>query len=159
MELAYFYDKQKQLDQFIYANNGIEPSQYITDLKIIAFKVELSELANELQTFKYWKKNIDVDKAKAIEELMDCIHFLISIALDRNYNTFIDKAEPNYTHLTMNEILFALFEMPLQSSTHFKKTLEMLLSIADKLDMIEVQIRGNYKKKFNKNMKRQLENY
>jgi dimeric dUTPase (all-alpha-NTP-PPase superfamily) len=109
---------QEKLDEFIVKKNNI------TDIKIkegfirtkIALLVEIGELANELETFKHWKKNKkplaekgSTELAKAKEELIDCLHFYLSWA-----NSFgIDFADYKFKKLISdpneNELLLAFF--------------------------------------------------
>ncbi|MGL6124978.1 MAG: dUTP diphosphatase [Metamycoplasmataceae bacterium] len=62
--------------------NSHNPNQENLDKKqILALIVEISELANEIQHFKYWKKNINIDNNKIIEEYSDGMHFYLSFGL------------------------------------------------------------------------------
>lgn len=81
--------KQLELDKFIYNKQGIPLSDLKLKEKVVALDVELSEFANEIEFFKYWKVNKGKGKDKIIEEACDCLHFILSIA-----NTV--KAELNY---------------------------------------------------------------
>lgn len=80
MKLTKFYDAQRILDEKI----NIEKNLIGRDLfskKRLALIVELAELANELkENFKFWsnKKN---DYDKALVELVDCFHFILSIGI------------------------------------------------------------------------------
>lgn len=56
--------------------------EYLDKKQILALIVEISELANEIQHFKYWKKNIDIDDDKIIEEYSDGMHFYLSFGLE-----------------------------------------------------------------------------
>src|SRR5690625_822307 len=69
------------LDGHIVKEKGLE-GQDLLDKKILALQVELGELANELpETFKFWsdKKN---NCERALKELVDCLHFTLSIGLE-----------------------------------------------------------------------------
>lgn len=82
--------KQLELDKFIYNKRGIPLNDLKLREKIIALDVELSEFANEIEFFKYWKVNKGKDKI--LEEACDCLHFMLSIA-----NTV--KTELNYVDM------------------------------------------------------------
>jgi dimeric dUTPase (all-alpha-NTP-PPase superfamily) len=103
--------EQKKLDEFIIQKNNITDSQTTKSFTRgkIALLVEIGELANELKTFKHWKKQKEINWEKAKEELIDCLHFYLSWA-----NSFqIDFADYKFQKLTpepdYNELLLALF--------------------------------------------------
>lgn len=71
-------EAQKELDKAILA--GAEIKEYPLKEIIIAYNVELGELAQEWKGFKYWKKTKgEVDRSKLIEEYADCLHFAASL--------------------------------------------------------------------------------
>ena len=75
--------KQIELNEAIIETHSIN----IDDLQkkqILALIVEISELANEIQHFKYWKKNIEINNEKIIEEYSDGMHFYLSFGLNLN---------------------------------------------------------------------------
>lgn len=86
LELA---DKQECLDILYYEKAGIEkPSD---DNKCLCLVVELGELVNEVQVWKYWKSNKNVDKSKIEKEFADCLHFALS-----NLNHFSKSQSKEY---------------------------------------------------------------
>src|SRR5690606_28291239 len=87
MNLNVLFEKQAELDQYICEKQNIK-TEDIFKKKITAFIVELSELANEIQFFKYWKNEVVVDHQKAVEEYIDVIHFSISLSNDLGIHDF-----------------------------------------------------------------------
>lgn len=82
MNLNELFELQAKLDAHIEKEHPRQPGEDRLAEKILALKVELGELANELpEVFKFWsnKKN---NYEKALEELVDCLHFILSIGLD-----------------------------------------------------------------------------
>lgn len=79
-ELNEYLVHQAKLDELIATTQKIDLNQndYI-QRRILALLVELSELANEIRFFKYWKSVPPVDKNKALEEYIDCWHFILSL--------------------------------------------------------------------------------
>lgn len=73
VELA---EKQKSLDCLCYEKAGIK--EYDNNVKYLCLAVELGELANEVQVWKYWKANKNIDKSKIKKEFADCLHFALS---------------------------------------------------------------------------------
>ncbi|WP_337969730.1 dUTP diphosphatase [Virgibacillus salexigens] len=76
---------QKRLDDHIKDEQNLH-GQDLLDKKILSLQVELGEIANELpEVFKFWshKKN---NYERALKEYVDCLHFILSIGLERGYD-------------------------------------------------------------------------
>lgn len=71
--------KQAVLDERIYTRFGISEGRDVLPQLLLAFKSELGEAANEFRGFKYWSQDREPRGAALLEELIDCIHFLLSI--------------------------------------------------------------------------------
>ena len=56
-------------------------NQDYSNQMIIALYTEVGEFANEIQSFKYWKKSKNIDQNNLLEEFADGLHFLISFAI------------------------------------------------------------------------------
>ena len=104
-------NEQKKLDEFIIQKKNITDTnskQSFIRTKI-ALLVEIGEFANELKTFKHWKKEKEINWVKVKEELIDCLHFYLSWANSFQID-FIDykfkKLDPEPNE---NELLLALF--------------------------------------------------
>ena len=85
MNLQPLFETQAKLDKRIVEKKGLQ-GQDLLDKKILSLQVELGELANELpEVFKFWsnKKN---NYKKALEEYCDCLHFILSIGLEHNFD-------------------------------------------------------------------------
>ena len=77
--LNYLQEEQRKLDIFIHQQNGLEMKDTFY-LRKLALLVEIGEVANELKSFKYWKKDKEINLEKVQEELIDCLHFFLSLA-------------------------------------------------------------------------------
>ncbi|MBH0230103.1 dUTP diphosphatase [Halobacillus yeomjeoni] len=75
------YQMQRNLDQYIENQHQIEQGTKV-DEKILAFLVEVGELANETRCFKFWSLKGPSDKDVILEEYVDGLHFLLSVGLD-----------------------------------------------------------------------------
>ena len=86
--LKTMFDMQKMLDEAIYKEHQCEFSYEKTRLALMD---EIGEMIHELKgNWCWWKKTQKpVDRAKVLEELVDCFHFGMSI--DYHYYKF-DKA-------------------------------------------------------------------
>jgi len=81
MNLENLFETQKLLDNRIVDEHNLH-GQDLLPKKILSLQVELGELVNELpEIFKFWshKKN---NYEKALEEYVDCLHFILSIGND-----------------------------------------------------------------------------
>lgn len=106
MNLKKLFKLQKELDERIYKEHPVQEGEDRLAEKILALKVELGELANELpEVFKFWsnKKN---NYEKALEELVDCLHFILSIGLELGMDEIADELDlKKFDFLTSNTIL------------------------------------------------------
>lgn len=115
---------QKKLDDRIVKEKGLE-GKCLLDKKILALQVELGELANEWQMFKFWKDNpkprtrmiklteVGLSKLKnaeitnldpyvtnpLLEEYVDCLHFILSIGNE------IDIKQWDYDYTFMDDLM------------------------------------------------------
>lgn len=87
MELCEFYKKQKELDTMILQKRFGRPNSKLHDIahsmvlneRIIALFVEIGELCNEAESWKYWKEHKRNDREKQLKEYVDVMHFFLSI--------------------------------------------------------------------------------
>lgn len=82
---------QKALDIRVRENNNIPLDKDLTLEKFLALKTELYEFINELESFKYWKKNKGKDHI--LEEACDTLHFILSLAIDKEVDINIEEKE------------------------------------------------------------------
>jgi dimeric dUTPase (all-alpha-NTP-PPase superfamily) len=109
MDLGKMLVMQKELDDYIIKEKGLE-GQDLFPNTVLALQVELGELANEGRWFKHWSNNQEprtfkeikpvqfevVDGIRKIvsdgeysnpllEEFVDCVHFFLSIAIQKGW--------------------------------------------------------------------------
>lgn len=90
MDLTRLFEIQRKLDAEIEEKHPTYEGENRFRKRILALQVELGELANELpEIFKFWsnKKN---NYPKALEELVDCWHFVLSIGNHLEFNIETD---------------------------------------------------------------------
>lgn len=134
------------------------------DKKILAFQVELGELANELpEVFKFWsnKKN---NYEKALKEYVDGLHFLLSIGNDlkmKNYNYYAVDSPLNQslvdTFTSLMTDAEALMELDYKNSYLF--IMNRFLSLGEQLGFTTDQMEQAYYDKNKINHERQAKNY
>ena len=106
MELQKFLNMQDKLDIEIMLNCAARGEKFteneILNSKLVALFTEVAEFSNELQSFKYWKKNKIADDEKIIEELADIYFFLFSITNQLDYCAAdIEQAYSRKHHINM----------------------------------------------------------
>src|SRR5690606_26594705 len=160
MNLNPLFQKQAELDKYIYSQNNVTAKE-VFEKKIVALLVELGELANELQFFKYWKENINIDRQRAIEEYIDVIHFAIGLAVDLG----IDEHEYIETQpRDLNKLFIGITNLATVLSTskekeHAKTLLNNIIALGYQLGLDEQTVIGAYNKKNEVNYERQENGY
>lgn len=156
--------KQNRLDLFIYQSNNIADIGEIVFDKLTALDIELGELANEIKFFKYWKKHKLIDKSKVIEEACDCFHFILSLANDNDINL---KAMTYGTFSRDIGILYRYIKACLWTDIYLddkweeglKRILMLLVAMLKELDFTYADLLREYDRKYEINIKRQMEGY
>ena len=156
---------QKNLDLRVREANNIDLETDLTLEKYLALKTELFEFANQVEAFKYWKKN--KGKANILEEACDTLHFIFSLAIDKdiefNQEDVLHEGY-NADEYDMNEVIGIMDAMI--SDCFIEKEWEALngvltfLCIAlDKCNFSAEDIYKAYIDKNKENHKRQDNNY
>lgn len=152
--------KQLLLDAEIKKVHQQKNENYNNQL-LIALFVEVGELANEIQSFKYWKKSKNINNEKLLEEYADGIHFLISFALKHKCKLNI---EPKIISQDINVQFLNLFNLinkmsQKQTKCIIEKTIAVYLGIAKLLEISDEQIENAYFLKNQINFERIKNNY
>ncbi|AUB31897.1 dUTP diphosphatase [Spiroplasma floricola] len=161
--LIYLRDKQKILDNYIMEAKNLVLNKIIIKKKIIAFLVEISEFINEYREFKYWSNKGPSERQTILEELIDCLHFIISLGTNVNFDfskfdskmtkaTDIDSWSINVYKKTL------LFEEKFNVQT-YDELLDEFLSITYILNISNDEILSVYNKKNEINFNRQDTGY
>lgn len=87
MNLSKLFEIQMELDECIENKHPEIKNKNNLDWKILALLVELGECANEWRGFKKWSNDQETRTEKMLEEYVDCLHFILSIGLEINYDT------------------------------------------------------------------------
>lgn len=153
---------QKKLDEKVFNRAGVTANGTINE-RLLALAVELSELANELSCFKYWKQSHVVKLDETKEEWADVLHFAASVGNSYNHklqyihlNSIKPKSKEDVTRL----LLFMMGLVPkLHSRIHYVSFMEGLFDIARFIDMDENEMMHQYILKNDKNYQRIVSNY
>jgi len=136
-------------------------SYYDIDNTIYAFHTEVHELANEVGFFKFWKHSHEMDRSKVLEELIDGIHFLLSLAIKKKYDRVVTSVEvfPLWQEYPIEDLFITIRRSDLDSIANFQYVFGLMLGIAKKLDYSEMELRYAYALKNQTNIDRQVEGY
>lgn len=133
----------------------------IREKRMVALLVELGEFANEYSAFKYWKKNKTIIEEKLIEEFVDGIHFLSTMAIELGAISEIEAVVVNEDKSI--QLLKTFEEITKLSNDYSKKQLEKCyayyLGIAKQLEITDKQIEDFYVEKNKTNFERIKNNY
>ena len=146
---------QKALDIRVRENNEIELDKDLTLEKFLALKTELYEFINELESFKYWKKNKGKDHI--LEEACDTLHFILSLAIDKEVDMNIEEKEikelGEVNKIETNELLamsdFLISDCMIDNDWKILKSVLMIILIVlrrvgfDKEDLYNAYIKKN----------------
>lgn len=175
-------ERQRQLDLYIIEAKKIDlhPYDMFTN-RCLAFVVELSELANEVRSFKHWSGKPMSEKSVMLEEFVDAMHFLLSISY-----TVADEAEgvpiefvfhtnpqdpDDVTKLEVNNTFLALANMTTELYYRWHdKDYYKNMSLVDEmwqtfsilgglLGFSDEDVDAAYDAKYKKNIERQKEGY
>jgi dimeric dUTPase (all-alpha-NTP-PPase superfamily) len=160
MLLAPLFEKQLEVDTYIERNLLIHMDDVETvDKRVHAFKVEVGEFSNETGWFKYWKTSHKMDRAKTLEELADCMAFLLSVGISRKY-VFVQELDARrWWKVPRPEMFEFLLSCSLESAGEWKTAFETLLGIGLKLGFSTGEMEAAYYEKSDKNIERQKQNY
>lgn len=159
---------QKEMDELALKNNDIEPGRDLSQEKYLALMTELFEFGNEVEAFKFWKKN--KGKANQLEELVDALHFILSIIIDEKFDITEDleiteKQLQFFDEKTFNEI-FIMTTLALTDGYMTNNYKEIIMSVliglmgmAHKQGFKTDDIINKYKRKNQINIERQMNKY
>ncbi len=157
--LSRIYELQKKLDKAMVKAHGISQKE-VSNKKVLALLVEISEFANELSTFKYWKKNKNWNHENILLEYADCMHFFTSFYVQLKINKDIKPIIMD----DVNEMFLELFKkVSLLKDNINEKSLDdafaIYLGIAQKIGLNWEEVERYYIKKNKINFERIQNNY
>ncbi|HHW90174.1 MAG TPA: dUTPase [Clostridiales bacterium] len=102
-KLDHIFEMQEKLNNFIINNHNLcnkYNSEVWIQKNILALISELSEILDEVN-FKWWKNPKAIDRQALKEELVDVLHFFVSMCLhagmtaEELYQIYLDKNKEN----------------------------------------------------------------
>lgn len=161
MNLEKLFAMQKELDLRIRTQHNLQ-SQNLMQQKILALQVEIGELANETRCFKYWSNKQPSSKEVILEEYVDCLHFILSIGLEKELTDIsveqrqVDSSSTEQflnLYIDLNDFVICT------SKDHYITLVEDFLSLGLSLGFTHTDIEKAYMEKNNENHKRQDNGY
>lgn len=110
MNLEKMFEMQRALDDRINKTHPVQEGEDRLAKKVMAFIVEVSELANEWRGFKFWS-NIQEPTNRILEEYVDGLHFLLSIGIEQGKTSvklFTRPAQVNVVDCFLDIYAFAV---------------------------------------------------
>lgn len=161
MNLQELFHMQRQLDSYIQSNRNVD--EPVFRKKVLALQVELSELANETRCFKFWSTKGPSDKETLLEEYVDCIHFLLSLGIEKDLDSLEHWPKPR-NEQDLTELFLAAHEEVGRFAQHATKEQYAGLwqtfgAIARALGFSYEEVLQAYVEKNETNYKRQQQGY
>lgn len=155
-QLKEMFEMQKDFDNQVLSKLGKEYDFEIASKMEIALFVELGELMQELPSyFKFWKQNKQDNRDRALEEYVDALKCLLSLA--NFYNIDVTGINPYETSRFINDIrphLVFIIE-----ASNYLEGIELLFMIGKNIGFTWKEIYETFKKKHAINLKRLEEGY
>ena len=161
MNLQRLFQMQSTLDKRIKAEHNLEELPLLHK-KILALQVEMGELANETRCFKFWSTKEPSSRDVILEEYVDCIHFILSIGLEKNFQDITLNVKP--ITFELSEQFLSLYTnitnfINCSSSDNYLIIFENFLSLGETLGFSVQDIESAYLYKNNINHERQDNGY
>ncbi|PRR77926.1 dUTPase [Clostridium liquoris] len=163
MNLQNLFVMQEKLDNHIMEEHNLYGKTLFSE-KLLALQVEIAELANETRCFKFWSNKGPSSKETILEEYVDCLHFILTIGLEKNYTdtTFTISKEGidvDITEQFLNLYIDINDFIICSSKDHYETLFEDFLLLGNSLSFSEKEIENAYYRKNTINHNRQVIGY
>ena len=161
MNLQKLFQMQNALDKRIETEHNLEGIPLLRK-KILSLQVELGELANETRCFKFWSTKEPSSNDVILEEYVDCLHFILSIGLEKNFEDITLNIK--YITCELSEQFLNLYInisdfITCSSLDNYLNIFQNFLSLGENLGFSEEDIENAYLYKNNINHERQDNGY
>ena len=162
-QLQTIINLQLILDLAIAKKRKIIDNQEILIAKFLALIVEIAEFANERRSFKYWSSKPASSKKILLEEYIDGLHFIVSIANSLNLKIIdlvVTQQKYDNLNLAFLDLLAVTLKLLAQKSlVVINQWFNIYYSIAKMCDFSDTDIFECYLNKNQINHLRQEQNY
>ncbi|MGK0466508.1 dUTP diphosphatase [Clostridium sp.] len=161
MNLQKLFQMQSTLDNRILTEHNLEGMNLLYK-KILSLQVELGELANETRCFKFWSTKQPSSKDITLEEYVDCLHFILSIGIEKKFTDIIldDKQKTSELFQQFLDIYVNISDFIISSSLdNYLTIFKNFLCLGKNLGFSNDDIQNAYFYKNNINHERQDNGY
>lgn len=161
MDLQRLFKMQNTLDKRIQTEHNLYGIPLLRK-KILSLQVELGELANETRCFKFWSTKKPSSKDVILEEYVDCLHFILSIGIEKNFQTItldINHISSELSEQFLNLYIYIADFITCSSIDNYLNIFQNFLSLGQSLGFCEEDIENGYLYKNNINHERQDNGY
>lgn len=163
MELIEWFQMQKQLDQYIEAENHLE-NEDLFERKVLALLVEIGELANETRCFKFWSKKPASERSIILEEFVDGVHFILSIGIELGYENRKISIPSEMTTDSLNSMFLHVYDFVsklkiTKSEADYSTLLQQFFQLGINLGFTIEEVQQAYLAKNEINYERQKQGY
>lgn len=161
MNFSMLFKLQEDLDKHIQQKHELDKKTLISK-KILALQVEIAELANETRCFKYWSNQKPSSKKIILEEYVDCLHFILTIGLEKQYTDIaLESIDVTYdiTSQFLNLYVDINDFIVCSSKDNYLTLFKDFLSLGKSLGFCNEEIEEAYLEKNSTNHKRQIAGY
>lgn len=161
MNLNKLFQLQRNLDERIIAEHNLHKESLFSK-KVLALQVEISELANETRCFKFWSNKGPSDKSTILEEYVDCLHFILSLGLEKNYvnlEPMMLDHDNDLTETFINIYIDINDFFVCSSKDNYKTLFEDFLCLGKNLGFTSEEVENAYFQKNDVNHQRQDNGY
>jgi len=157
LDFKWLKERQRELDNYIGKSKNIDMDKHVLD-RNKGLIVEFNEFVNEVpELFKYWS-NKKMNREKALEEFVDGIHFLISLANDLGVESY-HYTEPVNVEKDRLVLVINYKISTLLDTRDFKGLMDDYLYLGYSLGFTDEEIEQFYIDKNEKNYERQDNGY
>ena len=149
MNLNKLLNLQQNLDSQIMKVN-VSNGQSLISKELLALQVNMGQLANETNCYKYWNTFSYFDNKAVLKHYVRCMHFIISLGVTKKYRNVDTK--PSMLSYDITEQFINLFIdindfIVCSSKDHFATLLEDFLSLGRFLNFTENEIEDAFSNK------------
>lgn len=153
--------KQKELDGLIHENHQVS-YETTRQRRLLAFYVELGELANATRSFKFWSLKGPESRERLLDEYADGLHFILSLALA--YQFELPEFDQEEEDGDLNEKFLACYQSiadfsKKEDQMSFYQAFSDFISLGQALSFSKDDIFSAYENKLVVNYQRQKDRY
>jgi dimeric dUTPase (all-alpha-NTP-PPase superfamily) len=149
MNLEKFFNLQQNLDNQIMKVN-ISNGQSLISKELLALQVNIGQLANETNCYKYWNNINYFDSNAVLKHFICCMHFIISLGVTKGYKDVGPRSSTLSNDITeqFNNLFIDINDFIVSSSKdHYATLLEDFLNLGKSLNLAESEIENAFSNK------------